>query len=71
MTNDMASSVWRVPPVAPRPVLADDAPMTGGRTAPVTFIGKRRPFLGVLLSGLILLLPTLGLYRFWLVTRKR
>ncbi len=57
--------------MAPRPAMPDEAPPPPIRTAPVSFVGKRRPFLGILLSGLVLLLPTLGLYRFWLVTRKR
>ncbi len=71
MTEDTASSVWRVPPVAQRHMFVDDAPMARVRTARVNFVGKRRPFLGILLSGLMLLVPTLGIYRFWLVTRKR
>ena len=52
-------------------MFADDVPAAPTRTAPVRFVGKRRPFLGLLLTGLILMVPTLGLYRFWLVTRKR
>ena len=71
MTDEAASSVWRVPAVAPTHIDMGAAPLVSGRTASVNFIGKRRPFFGILLSGLILLVPTLGLYRFWLVTRKR
>lgn len=71
MTDDTALSPWHAAPVAPRLVGQDDAPPDRIRTAPVSFVGKRRPFLGILLSGLALLVPTLGLYRFWLVTRKR
>ena len=41
------------------------------RRADIRFLGRRSLFLGLLVSGLILMVPTIGLYRFWLVTRKR
>ena len=41
------------------------------REGKIAFVGRRTPYLGVLLTGLVLMVPTLGLYRFWLVTRKR
>lgn len=37
----------------------------------VVFDGRRWPFLGLLLRGYLLMLPTLGVYRFWLTTNKR
>ncbi|MCC5978154.1 MAG: DUF898 family protein [Salinarimonas sp.] len=39
--------------------------------AGVTFTGKRAAFAGLLARGSLLTLPTLGLYRFWLVTDIR
>lgn len=47
------------------------AESAGPRGADIRFLGRRAPFLGLLVSGLILMVPTIGLYRFWLVTRKR
>lgn len=38
---------------------------------PVVFIGTRRELGGMLLRGYALLIPTIGLYRFWLTTWKR
>ncbi|WP_332686246.1 DUF898 family protein [Devosia sp.] len=38
---------------------------------PVVFTGTRRELGGVLLRGYLLLVPTIGLYRFWLTTWKR
>ncbi|MBU1175240.1 MAG: DUF898 domain-containing protein [Alphaproteobacteria bacterium] len=46
---------------------ADDAP----RSAELVFHGRRAPFFGLIVGGLLAMVPTLGLYRFWLVTRKR
>tara|TARA_R110002020_G_scaffold82930_7_gene205554 strand:+ start:99 stop:1313 length:1215 start_codon:yes stop_codon:yes gene_type:complete len=42
-----------------------------GRPVPVVFTGTRRELAGLLLRGYVLLLPTIGLYRFWLLTWKR
>lgn len=42
-----------------------------GPPASVTFSGTRRELGGTLLAGYCLMLPTIGLYRFWLTTRKR
>lgn len=42
-----------------------------GRPVPVVFTGTRRELAGLLLRGYALLLPTIGLYRFWLLTWKR
>ncbi|MBS3849284.1 DUF898 family protein [Devosia sp. BSSL-BM10] len=42
-----------------------------GRPVPVVFTGTRRELGGLLLRGYLLLLPTIGLYRFWLLTWKR
>ncbi len=39
--------------------------------ATASFEGSRWQLAGILLAGYILMLPTLGIYRFWLVTRKR
>ncbi len=41
------------------------------RSAPVQFTGSRPQLLGILMSGYSLMVPTLGIYRFWLVTGKR
>lgn len=38
---------------------------------PGRFTARRSRFFGILFSGYIAMLPTLGLYRFWLLTRKR
>ena len=38
---------------------------------PVVFTGRRRDLGRMLLRGYLLLIPTIGLYRFWLTTRKR
>jgi uncharacterized membrane protein YjgN (DUF898 family) len=37
----------------------------------VVFRGKRAEFLRLLLKGYLLMVPTLGVYRFWLTTNKR
>jgi uncharacterized membrane protein YjgN (DUF898 family) len=39
--------------------------------AKVQFSGKRSELFGKLIGGYLLMLPTLGLYRFWLTTAKR
>jgi len=39
--------------------------------AKVQFSGKRSELFGKLIAGYLLMLPTLGLYRFWLTTTKR
>lgn len=39
--------------------------------ATASFIGSRWRLAGILISGYILMLPTLGIYRFWQVTQKR
>lgn len=41
------------------------------RDANVQFSGRRGELFGRLLRGYLLMLPTLGLYRFWLTTTKR
>lgn len=38
---------------------------------PVRFTGRRRTLFGMMLGGYLAMLPTLGLYRFWLLTKKR
>ncbi|WP_417309091.1 DUF898 family protein [Devosia sp.] len=40
-------------------------------TATVTFTGRRGWLFGMLFGGYLAMLPTLGLYRFWLLTKKR
>jgi uncharacterized membrane protein YjgN (DUF898 family) len=42
-----------------------------GRMATVHFTGTRSQLFGILLRGYILMLPTIGVYRFWLTTWKR
>ncbi len=42
-----------------------------GRTAAVTFTGTRRELFGLLFRGYLLMLPTIGIYRFWQTTWKR
>ncbi|MEX0627810.1 MAG: DUF898 family protein [Cucumibacter sp.] len=46
--------------------LAAPAPPIAGR-----FTGTRTRLFSVLLRGYLLLVPTLGIYRFWLITQKR
>lgn len=41
------------------------------QTSPVTFTGTRRELFGILFRGYWLMLPTIGLYRFWVTTWKR
>jgi Predicted membrane protein len=41
------------------------------RPVPVRFTGTRGELGGMLLRGYVLLIPTIGLYRFWLTTWKR
>lgn len=43
----------------------------GGETEPVRFTGGRGELGWTLLRGYALMLPTIGLYRFWLTTAKR
>ena len=42
-----------------------------GQPVSVVFTGTRRELGGMLLRGYVLLIPTIGLYRFWLTTWKR
>lgn len=53
--------------------MAAGSPDADAEIAPalVGFTGKRGSLLGKLIKGFLLFLPTLGLYRFWLVTQKR
>lgn len=44
----------------------ETAPSLDGR-----FLGDRGRLLGILLRGYLLLVPTLGIFRFWLITQKR
>lgn len=39
--------------------------------SPVEFTGERAELLGKLLGGYLLMVPTLGVYRFWVTTAKR
>ncbi len=41
------------------------------RTGRVEFTGGRQEMLGILLRGYVLMIPTIGLYRFWQATWKR
>ena len=43
----------------------------GEQATQVVFTGTRRELGGLLLRGYLLLIPTIGLYRFWLTTWKR
>jgi hypothetical protein len=42
-----------------------------GRMASVQFTGTRSELFGILFRGYVLMLPTIGIYRFWMVTWKR
>ena len=42
-----------------------------GRVASVQFTGTRGELLGILFRGYLLMIPTIGIYRFWNVTWKR
>jgi uncharacterized membrane protein YjgN (DUF898 family) len=44
---------------------------TAGRIARVEFTGTRSDLFGLLFRGHVLMLPTIGIYRFWMVTWKR
>ena len=46
-------------------------PTDAGRRAAVRFTGTRAELFGILFRGYLLMLPTLGVYRFWLTTWKR
>jgi uncharacterized membrane protein YjgN (DUF898 family) len=41
------------------------------RATPMSFVGQAGEFFGMVLRGSLLLLPTLGFYRFWLITDIR
>ena len=41
------------------------------RPVPVVFTGTRREIAGILLRGYALMLPTIGMYRFWVTNWKR
>lgn len=47
------------------------APSLAPSLATAHFTGRRPAFFGLLLAGYLLLIPTLGLARFWLTTAKR
>ncbi len=42
-----------------------------GRIAYVNFTGTRSELFGLLSRGYLLMVPTIGIYRFWLTTWKR
>jgi uncharacterized membrane protein YjgN (DUF898 family) len=42
-----------------------------GRVASVQFTGTRGELTGILFRGYLMMLPTIGIYRFWMVTWKR
>src|SRR5262245_31196552 len=42
-----------------------------GRIARVEFTGTRSDLFGLLTRGYLLMLPTIGIYRFWVTTWKR
>jgi uncharacterized membrane protein YjgN (DUF898 family) len=44
---------------------------TEGRIARVEFTGTRSELFGLLVRGYVLMVPTIGIYRFWLTTWKR
>ncbi|HHY50888.1 MAG TPA: DUF898 domain-containing protein [Alphaproteobacteria bacterium] len=44
---------------------------SGGRVARVEFTGTRSELFGLLLRGYLLMVPTVGIYRFWVTTLKR
>lgn len=48
--------------------MADSSTATSGA---VTFTGSRSDLFGLLFRGYLLMLPTIGLYRFWVTTWKR
>jgi uncharacterized membrane protein YjgN (DUF898 family) len=58
-------------PVATRPMQENSAKPGGQGAEAVTFAGTRKSFAGLLARGSLLTLPTLGLYRFWLITDIR
>ncbi len=46
-------------------------PLTASQPSPVSFSGRGKDFLNMLISGSLFLIPTLGFYRFWLITKLR
>lgn len=58
-------------PRGPWQAAGTSASELGVRSALVRFTGTRRELFGLLLRANLLMLPTLGLYRFWMVTWKR
>lgn len=48
-----------------------DVPVLTPQSSPVLFVGRRLQFLKLLITGGLMQFPTLGFYRFWLVTRMR
>jgi uncharacterized membrane protein YjgN (DUF898 family) len=42
-----------------------------GRIARVEFTGTRSELFGILIRGYLLMVPTVGIYRFWVTTWKR
>jgi uncharacterized membrane protein YjgN (DUF898 family) len=51
--------------------LALDTPAVAQAPASLSFSGRGRDFLGLLVKGSLLQIPTFGFYRFWLVTKLR
>lgn len=47
------------------------APEPAGKPGDVRFLGQDRPYWRLLLRGAVLLMATLGIYRFWLITDTR
>lgn len=82
--TDIPASPWSSQPLASEAMRAAEAaagrrpasvPSLGQReppgTVPMRFTGRASPFFGLLLRGLLLMVVTLGIYRFWLTAEIR
>lgn len=48
-----------------------DLPQPASHNAPMSFSGRGRDFLKLLITGSLFQIPTFGFYRFWLITKLR
>ena len=68
LTCDVIAGVESSNPPQGEPMLMAEGQ---GRLAPVQFTGTRSELFGLLFRGYLLMIPTLGIYRFWVTTWKR
>lgn len=51
--------------------LSSTVPLTAPQPSPMSFSGRGRDFLKMLVTGSLFQIPTFGFYRFWLITKLR